>query len=116
MVMKMRFSELYFSSRLKKTTVYNLIIHCTISIVKKDIKSPGLHDGWHLQIKLIFYTQNKERNLKTTMQYTKQTTQQQSQGRLVVKEIRAFQLVAVKQEQDIAVHGLSIDISMGLSQ
>ena len=58
------------------------------SIVKKDKKSPGLHYGWHLQTKLIFYTKNKERDHKN--QYTvrkKKTTKQQSQGRLLVTEI-----------------------------
>ena len=47
------------------------------SIVKKDIKSPGLHYGWHLQIKLIFYT--KKRIPKPQNQDTAHK-RQQSQG------------------------------------
>ena len=57
------YTKYFFYIKIKKTTIYNLP-----SIVKKDIKSPGLHYGWHLQTKLIFYTKNKERDHKN--QYT----------------------------------------------
>ena len=38
-----------------------MLYYTVPSIVKKDFKSPGLYYVWHLQIKLIFYTKNKER-------------------------------------------------------
>ena len=54
-----------------------------------------------------FSIQNKEQNHKTKIQYAQTTTKQQSEGRSLVKEIRAIQLVAVKREKNIAVHDLS---------
>ena len=71
------------------------------------LSSHGVEYGnkqWHITFfflsrlknyKLIFYTQNKEQNHKTEMQYAKQTTKQQSKGRLLATDIKAFQLVAV---------------------
>ena len=50
---------------------------------------------------------NKEQNHETKIQCAKTTTKQLSQGRLLVKEIGAIQLVTVKREKNIAVHGLS---------
>ena len=75
-----------------------MLYYTVPSIVKKDIKSSGLHYGWHLQMKLIFYTQQIT-NHKTKIQYAQTTTKQLSQGRLLVKEIRTIQLVAVKREK-----------------
>ena len=74
-----------FSSIMVKQLQYRLY-YTVPSIVKKGIKSPGLHNGWHLQVKLIFDTKNKEQNRKTRTQYAKTATKQLSQGRLLVKE------------------------------
>ena len=41
-----------------------MLYYTVPSIVKKDITSPGLHYGWHLRIKSIFYTKTKNKNTK----------------------------------------------------
>ena len=86
-----------------------MLYYTVLSIVKNDIKSPGLHYEWHSQIKLIFLYENKEQNHETKIQYAQTTTKQLSQGRLLVKEVRAIQLVvvAVKREKNIAVRKIS---------
>ena len=45
-----------------------MLYYTVPSIVKKDIKSPGLHYGWHLQIKSIFYTKNPDKKQRTKPQ------------------------------------------------
>ena len=76
---------LLFSVKIKKNTSFTLTLHCTIYKVKNDLKSSGLHNGWHLQLKLIFYTKSKEQNYKIKKHYTKQKNKQQSYGLLLVK-------------------------------
>ena len=72
----------FFISRLK---TYRYHLHSTVpSIVKKDFRSPSLHYGWHSQLRLIFINKTKTRTTKPRYM-TWQTTEQQSQGRLLVK-------------------------------
>ena len=65
----------HFLSRLEKLQ-YILLYYTVLSIAKDDVKSPDLHYGLHLQIKSIFQTK------------TKTKPKQESQGTLLVEEIR----------------------------
>ena len=65
-----------------------MLYYTVPSIVKKDINSPGLYYGWHLQIKLIFVYKTKNKTTKPRdIQYAQTTSKQLSQGKLLVKEI-----------------------------
>lgn len=44
---------------LKRTTIYILTLHCA-KHSERDARSPGLHYGWHFQLKLIFNSQNEQ--------------------------------------------------------
>ena len=85
---------------------YNVILHCALhSAERHKVAGSSLWTALANQINFL-YKKYKEQNYNTKTQYAK-TTKQLSQGRLLVKEIRAMQLVAVKRGENIAVHGLS---------
>ena len=68
---------------------YIMLYYTVPSIVKKDIKPPDLHYGWHLQIKLISM-QNKKQNHKTKSQYAQTTTKQLNQADYWSRKLELF--------------------------
>ena len=57
------FDSFFLYIKIKNLQILHL--HSIVpSIVKKDLRSPSLHFGWHSQLKLIFSKQNKDQNYK----------------------------------------------------
>ena len=79
------------------------MLYYTVPSIVNEVT--GCHYGWHLQIKLSFYTKQiaKPQNQDTIRTNDKKTTKPRQ---IIDQRIRAIQLVAVKREENVAAHGL----------